>query len=256
MPSNGTPSRTVKTTETALSIIELLQELEGARVAEIAEDTGLANSTVHCHLSTLEANGYVIQEGDTYQLGARFLQFGEYVRNRRYAYEITESKVKEVAEETKERCQFIVEEHGRGVYLHRETGSRAVWTDSGLGKRIHLHATASGKALLAALPLSHVTKILDRWGLPALTDQTITDREDLMNELETVAERGYATNEEESTKGLCAIGVAIRGRNEEVVGAISVSGPTHRMKGDVFESEIPDMLLGTANELELNIRYS
>ncbi len=256
MTMKDTPSRTVGSTETLLSILEALEASGGARVSDLADEIGMADSTVHSHLSTLKANGYVVKEGDIYQLGGRFLRFGEYVRNRRTAYEMAKPKVKMLAEETGERCQFIVEEHGRGVYLHRETGSQAVLTDSGLGKRIYLHATAAGQALLAALPDHRVEAIIEQWGLPELTENTITDSDELCEELTAVRERGYAINMEENTEGLHAIGVTIQGSNGEVIGAISVSGPSHRMKGDLFEQDIPDLLLGTANELELNIRYS
>lgn len=247
---------TVKTTETTFAIIEGLEELDGARVTELGDHLGLANSTVHSHLSTLTEMGYVVKEGDQYQIGSRFLKLGEAAKERKEAFELVKPKVKQVAEETEERCQFIVEEHGRGVYLHRETGSRAVWTDSGLGKRIYLHSTASGKTVLANLPEERVEQILDRWGLPALTDNTITDRNVLFEELDTVREQGFAVNKEESTEGLRAVGVPIKEGSGKLVGALSVSGPSHRMKGEWFEREIPNLLLGTANELELNLKYS
>jgi DNA-binding IclR family transcriptional regulator len=256
MTTRTASSQTVGSTETLLSILEALEASGGARVTDLADEIDVADSTAHSHLSTLRANGYIVKEGDIYQLGGRFLRFGEYIRNRRDAYELAKPKVKILAEETGERCQFIVEEHGRGVYLHRETGSQAVLTDSGLGKRIHLHATAAGKALLAALPDERVEAVVDQWGFPELTTNTITDPNELREELTAVRERGYAINTEENTEGLHAIGVTIQDGNDEVIGAISISGPSHRMKGDLFEQDVPDRLLGTANELELNIRYS
>jgi DNA-binding IclR family transcriptional regulator len=256
MTSKDTLVRTVGAVETLLLVIETLEASGGMRVTALADEIDMADSTVHSHLATLEANGYVVKEGDVYQLGGRFLQFGEYVRNRRKAYEMIRPKAKMLAEETGERCQFIVEEHGRGVYLHRKTGNQAVWTDSGLGKRIYLHATAAGKALLAALPDERVEAIIEQWGIPRLTMNTITDPNELQEELAAVRKRGYATNQEENTKGLHAAGVTIHGDNDEVIGAISISGPSHRMQGDLLEQEIPELLLGTANELSLNIRYS
>jgi DNA-binding IclR family transcriptional regulator len=256
MTAVDTEGRTVKTTETAFTIIEGLEELDGARVTELADHLGLAASTVHSHLATLYEMGYVVKEGDRYLIGSRFLKLGETAKERKEAYELARPKVKALAEETEERCQFIVEEHGRGVYLHRETGNRAVWTDSGLGKRVSLHSTASGKSVLANLPEERVDAILDRWGLPAQTDNTITDRTELFEELDVIRERGYAVNKEESTDGLRAVGVPVMDGSGDLLGALSVSGPSHRMKGEWFESEIPDLLLGTANELKLNLKYS
>ncbi|WP_227356446.1 IclR family transcriptional regulator [Haladaptatus salinisoli] len=256
MSQHGKGGRTVKATETTFAIIEGLEELDGARVTELAEHLGLAASTVHSHLSTLYEMRYVVREGDKYQIGSRFLKLGEAAKERKEAFDLIEPKVEELAEETEERCQFIVIEHGRGVYLHRETGSRAVWTDSGLGKRIYLHATAAGKSVLASLPEERVERILDQWGLPALTENTITDRAVLFEELDAIRKQGFAVNKEESTVGLRAVGVPITDSSGRMVGALSVSGPTHRMKGEWFEREIPNLLLGTANELELNLKYS
>ncbi|WP_435181088.1 IclR family transcriptional regulator [Halorussus sp. AFM4] len=256
MADHDKTGRTVKTTETAFTVIEGLEDLDGARVTELADHLGLADSTVHSHLATLYEMGYVVKEGDQYLIGSRFLQLGEAAQERKEAFELVKPKVKHLAEETEERCQFIVEEHGRGVYLHRETGERAVSTDSGLGKRIYLHSTAAGKAVLASLPEERVERILDRWGLPALTDNTITDADELLDELDATRERGFAVNKEENTEGLRAVGVPLTDGTGELIGSLSISGPSHRMKGEWFEEEIPNLLLGTVNELELNLKYS
>jgi DNA-binding IclR family transcriptional regulator len=256
MSQRGRNPRTVKTAETTFAVIEGLEELDGVRVTELAEHLDLAASTVCNHLATLYEMGYVVKEGDTYLLGARFLKLGEAAKERKDAFDLIGKKVEVLAERTEERCQFIVNEHGRGVYLHRETGRRAVWTDSGLGKRVYLHASAAGKAVLANISDGDVERTLEQCGLPELTENTITDRDTLFSELDTIRAQGFAVNKEESTEGLRAIGVHIEDSAGRVVGALSVSGPSHRMRGEWFEREVPNLLLGTANELELNLKYS
>ncbi|WIV68655.1 IclR family transcriptional regulator [Natrialbaceae archaeon AArc-T1-2] len=164
-------------------------------------------------------------------------------------------KVKELAMETNERAQFIVEEFGYGIYLHMETGDNAVETDVRIGKMASLHTTSAGKAILAHLPEEQVMRIVDRYGLSKRTENTITDPDALLEELETIRDRGYAYNDGERITGMRAVGVPITDVEDDVVGALSVSGPAHRMKGNWYEKEIPDLLLGTANELELNLTY-
>lgn len=247
--------RPLKTVETTLDIVDTLQREDGLELAEIAEEIGIAQSTAHGHLSTLENHGYIVNENGTFYLGLQFLNRGGYVSNRKQAYKLAESKVEQLAELTDERVQFIVEEYGRGTYIHTAIGNNAVKTDARIGKRIYLHDSAAGKSILAHLPDSRAEWILDRWGLPELSENTITDRDEFMTELESIAARGYAFNREESVAGLRAVGAPVRTSSGEVVGAFSVSGPTHRMKADWFEQEIPDLLLGVANELELNIEY-
>jgi len=247
--------RSVKTTETTFRTIEQLESSDGAGVTELASELGLAKSTIHRHLSTLERMEYLVCEDDTYYLSMRFLHLGEYSRKRKSAYDLAKTKLNEIAEETQERAQFIVEEHGLAVYVHRASGDLGVEADSGIGKRVPLHATSAGKAILAHLPRERVEEIMDDRGLTAVTENTITDKETLFSELETIRERNVAYNNQENIEGLRAVGVPIKTPDGDVLGAFSVSGPTHRIKGELLEETIPDLLLGAANEVELNITY-
>lgn len=255
MNTEAGPGR-VNTTVTVFRIIETLREMDGARVTELADRLDVATSTVHRHLSTLRDLEYVAKDGDVYRLGFKFLGLGEFTRDRRDAFKMAKEKVSELAETTDERAQFIIEEHGQAVYVFRENGAHAVAADSGIGKRIPLHATAAGKSILAHLPREQVDEIVSERGLTAETGNTMVDEEELYEELETIQDRGYSFNKQESIEGLRAVGVVVKNENGRVLGALSVSGPTHRLKADFFEEEVPRLLLGTANELELNIKYN
>lgn len=253
MTQNNTQQ--IKSITRAFELIELVRELGGGTVTEVANEMEMPKSTVHRYLSTLEAEEYLVKNDEIYQISHRFLDLGEFTRTRRKAYELAEEKVKDLARETEERAQFIVEEHGLGVYLYRDTGPHAVETGSRIGKRIHLHSTAAGKAILAHLPRERTLTILDERGLPAITEHTTTDHQTLLDELEEIREQGFSLNMQENTEGARAIGVPIMD-GDELLGALSITGPTNRMKGDRFNQELPDLLLGTADELELNIAYS
>ncbi|WP_435320796.1 IclR family transcriptional regulator [Haloarchaeobius sp. TZWSO28] len=248
--------RTLRTTETSLEVLETLREIGGARVTELAEEMGLAPSTMHAHLTTLKEKEYVVKSGDVYHLGLKFLSFGDYVANQKEAYRTAKSYTEQLANETECRAVFVVEENGRGVYLHTYSGRHAVWKYSTVGKRFHLHQTASGKALLSQLPESQVRVIADKWGLPSETENTITDVEDLLDELAEIRERGIAFNEEEQLDGVKAVGVPVKGPDGRVVGAFSVASPANRVDEERFRSELPNILLGVANEFELEISLS
>jgi DNA-binding IclR family transcriptional regulator len=250
-PNDGT----IQSVNVVVSILELLQERDGARVTEVAEELEIAKSTVHRHLKTLLLRDLIVKEGDEYQIGLRFLELGEYAKNRKPAYLLAEEKVEELAATTDERAQFIVEEHGRAVYVFRETGENAIQTDPGLGKRIPIHATSAGKAILAHLPQERVESILDTHGLESLTPNTITEKEALMNQLAEIRERGHSFNLQENITGLHAVGVPVKGDGGRIIGALSVSGPTKRMTDELLHTEVPQLLMGVANELELNIRH-
>lgn len=252
MAKNATP-RTLSTTRTSFEIIELLRERDGARVTELAEELDIAPSTVHSHLATLTEAGYLIKEGDIYQLGLGFLELGEHVRTRKEPYTIAKSYTEQLAAETDSRAVFTVEEHGKGVYMYTFSGDHAVWTYSTVGKRFPLHVTAAGKSILSGLPETRVEAIIDQHGLAPETDNTITDSETLFEDLATIRERGYAVNHEEQLDGVKAVGVPVSGPNGQVLGAFSVASPANRMKGEWFEDELPEIILATANEFELEI---
>lgn len=254
--STNNKRRTLKSTETTLAILDLLKERDGARVTELAELLDRAPSTVHSHLATLVEQEYVIKEGDIYHLGLHMLELGDYVQTRKESYRMAKSYTEQLAEETECRAVFVVEENGRGVYLHTYSGKHAVWQYSTVGKRFFLHQTAAGKALLSQLPEDKVTAIIDRWGLPAKTENTITDSEVLSEELNEIREQGYSFNREEQLEGVKAVGVPVTGPNDEVLGAFSVASPANRLTGEWFLEELPNIVLGVANEFELEYSLS
>lgn len=249
------PKYPVETVNTALDIIELLRERDRASLTEVATELDLSKSTAHRHLKTLEYRQYIVREVDKYCLSHQFLELGKYTQARKDEFELIREKVKEIAEQTNERAQFMVKEHGQVVYVFRSSGKHGVKTDPGIGKYVPIHATAAGKAILASLSDEAVTAHLDDHPLETVTDRTITEKQALFDELDTIRERGYSINDQERTGGLRAIGTAVHDADDRVLGAISVSGPSHRMTGDRFEEELPNYLLGTVNELELNIAH-
>lgn len=246
----------VKSVETTFRIIEALHDSGGAGVTELASALSYPKSTVHNHLQTLERNEYVVNDDGTYRVGCRFLELGAHARDRRAIYEVAKPEVDRIAEETGELSGVVVEEHGRGVFLHRAKGDRAVHVDTYAGKRIYLHGAALGKAILAHLPEERVDDIIDRHGLPALTDNTITDRDELAAELADVRETGIAFDDEERLDGLRSVGAAITGSNGDVLGAVSVAGPTTRLQDERFHEELPDAVRSAVNVIDLNVTYS
>lgn len=247
--------RHVKTVETSFDIIESLRELDHATLGELASELGVAKSTIHRHIVTLHDRGYVVRDGEKYHLSLRFLDVGHWTQTRERTYVLAESKVAELAERTNERVQFIVEENGYAVYVHMESGEHAVKTDTHVGKHTPIHTSAGGLAILSSMDKEEVEEIIDVRGLEPATPYTITDREELFEELESIRNRGYSVNDQGHIEGLRAIGVPVHGPDDEVVGALSVSGPTNRMQGEWFKEELPNLLLGSANELELNAAY-
>lgn len=245
----------LKSARKLFDIIETVEALEAAGASEIASHLDLAVSTVHDHLTTLVELGYLQKEDRTYRLGLTFLRLGENARYNLEAYPLVEPYLEKVAEETGESAWFVAEENGLAVYVAKVRGEVGVETANRIGRRSKLHYHAGGKAILAHLPRERVEAIVDQHGLPGLTENTITDLETLFDELATIRDQGYAQNDNEEIVGTRSVAAPIL-VDDHVLGAISVGGPTNRLKGERFERELPDLVSGVTNEIELKIQYS
>lgn len=248
--------RSVQAADRAFDIVEHLLEADGARLTEVAEAMGVANSTAHNYLCTLRDRGYVVREGDVYRVGLEFLRIGGHARDQRTVNRLSRSVVERLAEETDEHAQFIVEQNGRGYHVYVAPGSRAVRVDTRAGKRIYLHANAAGKAMLAHYDEARVDEILDRWGMPAVTENTITDRAEFEACLERVRDRGYAFNLEEHILGWQGIAAPVRRHDGDVLGALAIGGPTHRLQKADLQEEFAERILECVNELELEVEFA
>ncbi|MWV38493.1 IclR family transcriptional regulator [Natrialba sp. INN-245] len=251
MITNDKETKTIKSDVTVLDIIEYLREVDSARITEISAEVGISKSSVHAHLATLEQRGYAAKEGDQYKLGMCFLNLGASARNKVPHFDSIRERVERLANQTDERTQFVIEEHGQAYVIFRSFGQYAVRARPRIGQPTHLHTSASGKAILSGLPRERVREIIDYWGLPQKTENTITDRETLFEELDEVRDQGYAVNTGESQGRFLSAGAPIR-TDESILGAITISGPEKRMH-DRLDDEIIDLLLGVTNELELNL---
>lgn len=245
----------VKASARTLKIIDTLKQLNWAGVTELAERLDTSKSVIHNHLSTLEEHDYVIKGENGYSLGLRFLEMGGYRRNNMTLYRVGKPEVDALAEETGELVNIAVEEHGQCVYLYRSRGAESVHLDIHAGERAAMNTTALGKSMLAFIDDDRVDQIIEDRPLPATTKHSFTDSEKLREELAETRERGYAIDDEERLEGLRCVSAPIR-KNGEILGAISVSAPTSRLKGTRLEETVPDKVVSAANVIELNSVHS
>jgi len=240
----------------ASRVLDAVQEHDEIGASELAADLDISKSTAYIHLRTLEENGFLVQQGEEYRLAFKFTVLGEYVRNQSPLYRYGKPEVDDLAEETNQYTHIVTEENGFGINLYQVKGDTSIegeYQTEKIQRRDHLHYTASGKAILAYLPRKRVEAILDEHGLPAQTKNTITDAETLFAELEEVRERGYAYNDAEEIDGFRAVGAPVRDADGDVLGSLSVSGPTSVMQGDRFHQELPQRVTQSANVIEVNI---
>ncbi len=236
----------LKTTAISLDLVEQILERDGATMSELADATGLAKSTVHTHLSTLAAYGYVVNTDNRYHLGAKFSHVGDYVRIRKEYYRVAKEVVSWLGQESSMEADFAVEEHGRIVSLYGDLEFANSPRFLIEGSPFYVHTTCSGKAIVAEYPESRVRDIIDRWGLPAATDESITTEAAFFAELERVREQGFAENRGEAIEGFWAIGKVVKSPRGEVYGSLNLSGPAYVVDEETKAAQLE--LLGEAVE--------
>lgn len=254
MDITESPERTVTTAETVFDMIEYLKHRDGASVQEVADAVGIAESTAHTYLATLREHEYVVKEGTTHYLSLKPLDNGITVREDMDLTPAARPVIDEVADQTGEVAWIMIEEHGKGVYLMKSEGEKAVRTRGRVGKRTTMHDIAAGKAILSQLSEDRVEAILDTFGLPERTENTITERAAFEEELARIRELGYATNEGETIRKVRAVASPIM-RDGAVYGSVGVAGPKHRLSGDWFTEELPNVVLEAADTIELELTY-
>lgn len=244
----------VKAGTKLLKIVETIQRLDRPTLSNIADELGIPNSTTHNHLETLKENGYLLEEDGEHRLTLKFLDHGVHAKRE---YDIANTAppiLEQLSKETGEAAWLMVEERGYVVALEKSLSDRAVQTSGRIGRHTRFHYHAPGKALLAHLPDERVEWILEKQGLPRKTENTITDYDELMEELDELRERGVGLDVGEAIAGLRSVAAPVV-CDGTVEGAVAVVGPKNRLKGDRFREEIPSLVSGAANELELRLVY-
>lgn len=254
MDTNDDTNRPIKTSQTVFGIIETINQYGSVTLSELAEVHEKAPSTIHDHLSTLESLEYIVREGNQYRLSLRFLDLGMESRDRINLVKTAQPILRQLADETGEVAWLYMEEYGYAVVLDHARGDRAVRVIGRIGSRKPMHITSSGKAILAYLPEKRVEEIIQARGLSEASDRGISELSKLYSELEAVRDRGYAFNDEEEVRGLRAVGAPII-TDGSVQGALSVSGPSNRMRRPRFDETIPELLMAAVNEVELKLTY-
>ena len=215
----------------AVRILKALGEHPGRLgLSDLSDRVGLAKTTVHGLLRTLQEHGLVEQHLDTdkYQLGPQLLQLGNSyldlneLRSRSLAWsELLATRVGEAVR--------VGVPHGDGVlvvhHVFRPDSSLQVLE---VGALLPLHATALGKAMLAYADEDYVDDVVSG-DLPKLTGHTHVSAAAIRRELATVREVGYAVEREEALLGEAGVAAAIFDRRTEAIGAVGIAGPKERL---------------------------
>jgi DNA-binding IclR family transcriptional regulator len=245
--------RRIQSAINVFDIVETVAERERPTLTDVCEDVDRSPGTVYSYLVTLESLGYLTSEDGEYELGLRFVRLGRECRESELTA-VARPSLDRIAAETGELALLHVEQQGRSVIVEKAVGENGVETKGDVGEFLPMHTNAGGKAILAHMDADRVAAVVDRHGLPAVTDNTITDEAVLFDELDAIREQGYAFNDAEDVERLHAIGVPILVA-DAVVGAITVATPKHRMQRAELVDDVASLVKGATNEIELRLTY-
>ncbi|GAB3358421.1 IclR family transcriptional regulator [Modestobacter lapidis] len=225
----------VQSVDRAVGILEFLARRGDAGVTEIGVELGVHKSTASRLLATLEARGLVEQSGarGAYRLGAGLIRLAGAGAAQLDVAQAAREVSAELAAELGETVNMAVLDEDAAMNVSQARGSAAVAVQNWVGRRTPLHASSSGKVLLAFAPDAVRRRVLAR-PLARCTPATITDRRVLDRELAEVRARGWAATQGELEVGLNGVAAPVVTAGGELVGAISVSGPAYRLDAARF----------------------
>lgn len=238
-----------KTVLKALDILEELSEAgENISNAAIAKRLNLNTSTTHRILNTLASKGYVGKENGLYRMGHKVLNLKYLTSQDSVFRQRAHPLLAELEESTDLTVTLAIREGFKAIPIDIITGYNNLVVNHNLGRPVPLHASSVGKCLIAFLPNLERNEIVKRLDLKRFTSHTITSKDQLMEELDLIKERGYATDGEEFVAGIRCVGSPIFGYQQQILAAASVAGLTGQFAKQTVE-KIAEKVIKTSKNI-------
>lgn len=235
----------------ALDLLFYLARTSGSvTLARLSRETGMNKATALRYLTVLESRGVAERSGAGWSLGLALFELGSHVPVRSIVVDRVRPFLERLARETGESANLACLAGGSAIYLDRAEADRSLRMRSVPGDRLPLYCTGVGKAILSLLPVERARAILGSGPLPKINDRTITDPELVIEEAARSRESGYGLDREEYEVGLSCMAKPLRLPGSDFAGAISVSGPTTRMRDPATRERFLECLSRAAAEAQ------
>jgi IclR family acetate operon transcriptional repressor len=241
------PERTLSTVRNAVRALQILAERGPLRLSALARELELGKSTAHLLLHTLHEDGMVDFDpvSSTYRVGLRVFEIGATaVEQGGFGVRLI-GAMEDLARRCNESVSLGVLSAGSVLLLQRIESPEVLRADIRPGTRMPLHASASGKALLATMSDAEFERHLPDPQLPASARLTLRERDALLAEMYLVRAQGYARQIDEFVDGIAAVAAPIFDAGDRPLGALSIAGPVARFNEDVWSR----LLLPAASEM-------
>ena len=226
-------------------------------VREVARMTGLTTSTAGRLMASMKERGILKQNGGSrsYTLGMRLLTWTGVYLTALDIRTVSQPVMTELQQSTQETISLYVLDGTDRVCVERLESPQNVRIIARLGRRLPLYAGSAGKAILAYLPESKVREVIDSSGLSPFTARTITDPTLLLEELEKVRQKGYAVSFGEWIQDATGIAAPIFGVGKEVLGSLTISGPSQRFSKEVIDRYAKEVI-NAAGDISRQMGFS
>jgi DNA-binding IclR family transcriptional regulator len=227
-------TRSVPVLLRALTVLEsLASSSNGLTLAEVARRLQIPKSSAHCILLTLLRQGYVSRSDRTrrYVLGQKVFSLASHALAGQRVREAAMSHLRKLMLATNLTVHMGVLDGSEAILVAKLDPLGVTGLATWLGRRMEVHCTGIGKALIAHLPPEELRSLLRSRTFPRHNENTIVSAKRLMQELETVRSTGYAIDDEEDELGFRCIGVPVL-ENGQLVAAISVAGTTDQVTSE------------------------
>lgn len=222
----------VQSVSRAVDIITCFENQEEISLTELSDMINLHKSTTYGLVNTLQNKGLLEKNPRTnkYSLGIKVFHIGNKVK--RDLRSISYPCLNQLVKDFQETANLVVLDDLHVTYLEKVESTQSIKISTSIGSRQPVHCTSVGKAILANFESDEKNEIIAKLDLIRYTKNTITDKQELIYELDRVKETGIAYDNEEFQKGLICIASPIFNHIGRPIAAISLSGPSQRMTKD------------------------
>nr|WP_321459796.1 IclR family transcriptional regulator C-terminal domain-containing protein [uncultured Cohaesibacter sp.] len=249
-----------KSTDFVNSLAKGLQVIEAfdadsprLSITDVANRTGLDRATARRCLLTLHALGYADYDGKYFTLAIRSLRLGLAGLACLPLTHIVQPWLDKLSQRTGQSCSVSILDGKEIVYVARAAQQRIMSIGLMPGSRLPAHCTSMGRMLLASLPREEARKVVESSDLSPRTPNSLTDTDQIMAEIERVAEQGYALVDQEVEMGLRSLAVALLGHNGQVRAALNVAVAAVQPQAadliDIYLAELRSIQSGLARTL-------
>ena len=212
-------------------VLETLAKTGPIGLTELCHEINLNKTTVHRVLNSLQYLGYVQQDEATsrYRLSFKIWDIANQLIEKIDIIEEVRPQLRELAAKTGETVHLVQINGINAIYIAKEESASSVRLVSMVGKSIPLYCSGVGKAMLADRNDAEIERIWNASDRKQLTENTITDFDQFMKEIETIRKLGYATDNEENELGVRCVAVSLHKEGQSSQYAFSISAPIHRI---------------------------